>query len=184
MTDLPTDLAHVVSLNGDSVGSSGMTLRDVVVKCDCYFHPTQAAGGWPTEPPAYFGFRYDGLLQCVRQVTSSRHVPNPAANGMPGFKELQGHLVWTPGDHLIHELGPPIRPRHPVPNGPSVLWARHVRAAVDLLLTCDSISEAERLTRERHAGANGSRPGASPGNERQIPSSFRAHRRHRGSGEE
>jgi hypothetical protein len=52
---------------------------------------------------------------------------------------------------FVLTLGPPIRPPRLVPTGPGVRRAARVWADIDLLGTSDSITEAVRLTKNRHA---------------------------------
>ena len=56
--------------------------------------------------------------------------------------------------HYVYKLGPAIKPSRPVRSGP--IRDRHVRAAIDLLLTSDTLVEAETKTKKRLASPNAS----------------------------
>ncbi len=53
-------------------------------------------------------------------------------------------------DHYLFDLGPAIIPSHTVAYGPSIKWATRVKADIDTLLTCDTITEAMELTNKRN----------------------------------
>ena len=113
-----------------------------------YFHPVGGgAGGWLKEPPNYFGFRYDGKLQQIHHVDDVEVTQRPR-DFLPGFGPE--YDFETP--HYLYTLGPPITPPHEMKNG-RVTRALRVWAALDLLLTCDTISDARDKTNERLAAA-------------------------------
>jgi hypothetical protein len=67
--------------------------------------------------------------------------------------QLDGNVNWTPGAlHYLYHLGPPIIPPHEVSSG-TIKRALRVWAALDLLLTCETINEARDKTKERLAAA-------------------------------
>jgi hypothetical protein len=56
--------------------------------------------------------------------------------------------VFEDPAHLVYTLGPPILPPRAVKTG-NLYRAQRVEAAIDLLLTCETISEARDRTRKR-----------------------------------
>lgn len=151
MQSVRSNLVYVVSL-GREIENTGITFRDVVVEHDTYFCPVGGGtGGWPKEPPNYLGFRFDGKLQQVRHVESYRITDDNYA----GFEPLRGKVDWPDERHWVFELGPVIEPMHEVRTG-NLYRAQRIWAAIDLLLTCDTIAEARDKTGARleTAGAN------------------------------
>jgi hypothetical protein len=53
------------------------------------------------------------------------------------------------------DLGPPIKPPHPVPNGPSIRQANRVWCMLDLLLKSATITDAWLETQKRIAASHG-----------------------------
>lgn len=118
--------------------------RDIVLKHNRYFHPVGGgAGGWPKEPPNYLGFRFDGELQQIRHVDDVEITERPR-DYIPDFTEEYDFE----DPHYLYMLGPPIVPTQTVKSG-KVKRALRVRAALDLLLTCQTIDEARDKTDER-----------------------------------
>lgn len=151
MQNVTSNMAYVLSLGQRPLGQSGLTFKSIVVEHGLYFHPVGGgSGGWPKVPPNYIAFRFDGKLQQVRHV-ESYEVFDPG-EGCPGLPQLDGNLQWSPGLHYLYHLGPTIVPGREVKSG-SIKRALRVWAALDLLLTCDTISEARDKTRERLAAA-------------------------------
>ena len=141
---------YVVVLSPQLPAWSHISWLDFAIKRRVYFHPI--AAGWPKEPPNYMGFRYGGFLRSIHHVDRyeivddvSRRVRN--ISGPKWRKER-----WSGGrpfiNYFIYHLGPAIRPQREVRNGPIYATGR-VKAALDLLLTCDTIAEAVRKTKER-----------------------------------
>lgn len=60
-----------------------------------------------------------------------------------------------PNDHFFYRLGPVIAPNREVRTGKRIFQAQSAKAAIDLLLTCDTIAEARGKTRDRLAAAGG-----------------------------
>lgn len=148
------NMVFVVSLSSGSEWSP-IPPRDIVLQHDRYFHPVggTGSGGWPKEPPNYLGFRFDGRLQQIRHVDAVEAAEGPR----DGDGYIEGFTTDHDFDrpHYLYKLGPPITPRHEVKSG-QVKRSLRVWAALDLLLTCETISEARDRTRERLDAAGAS----------------------------
>jgi len=144
MRNVRDNMVYVVALGHDGNGWSPISPRDIVLKHDRYFHPVEGSkGGWPKEPPNYFGFRFDGRLQQIRHVDDVEVTQRPR-DFIPGFTATYDFDK----PHYMYSLGPAIEPPLVVKNG-KVTRALRVWAAIDLLLTCETISEARDRTAER-----------------------------------
>jgi hypothetical protein len=161
MRDVTSNLVYVVSLGTDPLGESGLSFADVVMERDLYFCPV-GHNGWPKDPPTYLGFRFNGQLQRVSYVRSYQVIADPARQGMPGLPELEGNLEWTGKDdkplgHWLFSLDPAIPLPQKVSSGPHAR-NRRVTAALDLLLTSDTVLQAADRTRTRLDGASEAAP--------------------------
>jgi hypothetical protein len=146
MQDPTSNLVYVVALGTADLFGSGVSFADIVVEHDRYFHPL--GGGYLKTPPNYFGFRFHGRLQQIRHVEDYDVVMAPW-DAIPG---LAGKTDWGHAQHFLYTLGPPIVPTNTVRTGGPIrnmrLWA-----ALDLLLTSETILEARDKTNERLAKA-------------------------------
>ncbi len=152
MQDKHSNLVYVVTLSNRTPARSTTSWRDVVTVHNLYFHPV--GSNYPREPVNYIGFRFDGQLRSIRHVEHVE-VVSSLTGRIPGFSYTLN------GPHYLYTLGKPIMPSHKVTNG-TVVRANRVYAAIDLLLTCSTISEAGRKTRLRLEGTKDqltSRPG-------------------------
>lgn len=143
-----SNLVYVVSLGGGKVdlykskhGKSELTWIEIVTRYSRYFHAFGWGGGWPSEPPNYLGFRYQGKLQSVHHVEGYEII----SNFHPHFPEIPDEELEP---HILYRLGPPISPSHDVKMG-SIYPSGRVWVALDLLLTCETVSEARDKTRDR-----------------------------------
>jgi hypothetical protein len=142
------NMVYVVSLGGAPTEWSPIPPRDIVTRHRRYFHQVGGSrGGWPREPYNYMGFRFDGRLQQINHVEKVEVSQRPQDH-VRGFPD--GYEFDKP--HYIYYLGPAITPDHEVKNG-RVKWALRVEAALDLLLTSKTISEARDKTKSRLAAA-------------------------------
>jgi hypothetical protein len=145
MQDQRDNMVYVVSL-GTSAKWSPISPREIVLTHGKYFHPVGGgAGGWPKEPPNYLGFRFDGRLQLICHVADVV-VTTTFEGHVPGFS---GELD---DPYYVYTLGPPITPAETIRSG-KVTRALRVWAALDLLLTSKTISDARDRTAERLAAA-------------------------------
>jgi len=140
MQDQSSNMVYVVPLDCGTPERSRIPWIDIVRANRRYFHPT---GGkrWPKAPPNYLGFRYHGRLQAIHhvdswQVTDDLH--SAIEEIRPGKRD----------PHFVYVLGEPIVPPRRVPAG-KVYPSGRVWAALDLLLTCGTVSEARDQTQRR-----------------------------------
>ena len=142
MQDKNSNLVYVVSIRKDLIPGTSLTWVDVVEKTGHYFCPV-GINGWPKEPPNYIAFRYDGKLQAIHHIekyTVSKNI-HDVIDDMPDEE-------WD-NDHFILDLGPKISPSKEIRTGKGIFRNGRVWAAIDLLLTCDTITEARDKTKER-----------------------------------
>lgn len=132
---------YCVSLSDDPV-SEGCSLRwsDIVLKYKKYTCPQ--GHGWPVEPPNYIAFRYKGRLLSVHHI-----------EGYAITKNIKGYISEYPDiteeyPNFVFELGEAVKPFKEVKSGKNM---RAIRAWVmfDLLLTCDTVEEAVKKSKER-----------------------------------
>lgn len=132
---------YCVALSDDFV-SEGCSLRwsDIVLKYNRYTCPQ--GRGWPVEPPNYIAFRYKGKLLSVHHI-----------EGYALTQNIKGYISEYPDiteeyPCFVFELGEAVKPFKEVRSGKNM---RAIRAWVmfDLLLTCDTVEEAVRKSKER-----------------------------------
>ncbi len=140
MQNVHSNKVFVVSLGGNAPDGWSINWQDVVRNKQRYFHPV-GGNGWPAEPPNYIGFRFGGRLQSIHHVESYEVFTDPHLH----FQEIPSGK-WTP--HYIYQLGEPIIPQKTVLTG-KIFRNGRVWAMLDLLLTCNSISEARDKTQAR-----------------------------------
>ena len=145
LTNAESNQVFVVAISDSTFGGGPTTFREVVEKYAKYFHPV--GNHWPTSPPNYMGFRYDGKLQSIHHVDSYTVIDHFS----PHFPDIREGEIDR---HFLYTLGPPIRPAGVVRTGKGIVMAARAWVAIDLLLTCDTITEArdQTLDRRRQAG--------------------------------
>lgn len=82
-----SNMVYVVSLNSGVCW--GLGNRAVVNERRRYFYPVGGSGGWPSPPPNYIAFRYEGRLQSIHHVDSWTIISNPR----DGFAEAENTAV-------------------------------------------------------------------------------------------
>ncbi|MDQ0481066.1 PD-(D/E)XK nuclease family protein [Guptibacillus hwajinpoensis] len=131
---------YVVSLGAGKPKDCSLTWIDIVKQKDKYFHP-MGGSGWPKEPPNYIAFRYQGKLQSIHHIEGYEVSTNPH-KAIPEMPDRE----WEP--HFIYTLGPAIIPSKEIKTG-KVYPSGRVWCHLDTLLTCDTISNARDVTKER-----------------------------------
>jgi len=140
MQNHTSNLVYVVALGAQvQPWSAPFTPIEIVVKKDWYFCPI--GNGYPKEPPNYLGFRWGGQLQQIRHVDAYEVFTDPHEV----IPELASRQVDR---HYLYTLGPPMVPPKTVKTG-NLYRAQRIEAAIDLLLTCDTIRDARDKTQER-----------------------------------
>ena len=137
-----SNMVYVVSLGHGTPDGCVLSWIDIVNTHNKYFHPLGGKGGWPTDPPNYIAFRYNGQLQSIHHVDDyvvSKNLHNEIPE-MPDVQETMNFYVYS--------LGPAIIPSKTVKTG-NIYRNGRVWAMLDTLLTCDTISEARDLTQSR-----------------------------------
>lgn len=139
MKNTYSNLVYVVAISSGQVNGWNISWIDII-KRKKYFHPV-GGNGWPAQPPNYIAFRYHGRLQSIHHIDNYEVFINPNEH----FSEIPSE-EWS--HHFIYELSEPIVPTKNVKTG-NIFRNGRVWAMLDLLLTCDTISEARDKTKER-----------------------------------
>lgn len=140
MQNQTSNEVYVVSLGSGKPDNSQITWIDIVKLHNKYFHP-MGGSGWPKEPPNYIAFRYYGKLQSIHHIEDYVIETN-----MQKIIPEMPATEWGP--HFVYTLGPAIIPSKEIKTG-NIYPAGRVWCHLDLLLTCDTISEARDLTKQR-----------------------------------
>ena len=140
MQKLDSNLVYVVSLARGTPVAWGISWIDIVEKRRLYFHPV-GGSGWPKEPPNYIALRYYGKLQSIHHIEGYKITTNMHKR-IPEIPNEE----WGP--HFLYTLGPPFCPNKEVRTG-NIYPNGRVWCMLDTLFTCDTISAARDLSRER-----------------------------------
>lgn len=141
MQNQTSNEVYVVSLGKGKPKDCPLSWIDIVQKKNKYFHPF-GGNGWPKEPPNYIAFRYNGKLQFIHHIegyTISTNLHNEIKE-MPDIEDDYAHFVY--------DLGPAIIPSKVIKTG-NIYPSGRVWCHLDLLLTCNTISDARDLTKKR-----------------------------------
>lgn len=138
-------LAYCVVISSNMFGDA--TFRDYVINQRVYFHPV-VGGGWPTIPPNFLAFRWDGAVRQVNRVESYEIVAH-LSERFPAVKDDHSAKSRPPGDaHIVYELGPDIPlPGGAVPSGAQNLRAQRFWVLLDQLLTQPTVIDAREATK-------------------------------------
>lgn len=137
MENARSNMVYVLSIGSGAAWRIGY--KDAVVNRRVYFDPVSR---YRSGLPNYMAFRYDGQLQTIHHVEGTTVFENPRS-------VLEGAEDCKVEPHYLFRLGPPIKPPHPVPNGPRIRQANRVWCMLDLLLTSETITDALRETKRR-----------------------------------
>lgn len=141
MQDVQSNKVFVVSLSKEEIRKgSGYRWSDVIERDGRYFHPV--GKGWPSSPPNYIGFRYDGRLQTIHQIRSYT-----VCNQLQEENQL-----WPKSNspHFLYKLGRPIRPPLDITLG-KLYSNQRVWCLIDTLLTGEfkTLKEAAEASKKR-----------------------------------
>jgi len=149
MSNKASNMVFVVSLGRGAPSGGELSWVEIVRDKRRYFHPV--GSGWPKEPPNYIAFRYMGQLQSIHHVDDC--IVSSDSADMPG---LPPSWDWTDrrtgpgtGPHFLYTLGTAMMPSRPVKTGKGLPMATHAYVMLDLLLTCETITDALRQTKLR-----------------------------------
>lgn len=140
MQNKDSNLVYVVVLGTGNPDGWDLGWREIVNDRKKYFHPM--GKNWPTQPPNYIAFRYDGVLQSIHHIEQYEVIKNPKTI----FPEAPDE-EWDP-PHFLYHLGPSFKPNHEVRNGKIYPNGRYW-CMLDTLLTSETISEARNISQER-----------------------------------
>lgn len=141
MQNIDSNWVYVVSLsNGLVEQSDNLHWNEIVEKYNRYTCPQ--GNHWPNEAPNYIAFRYNGKLQSIHHIENYTVVKNIHTV----FSEYPDKEEKVPC--FVFDLGSPIKPAKEVKTG-KIYPSGRVWAMLDLLLTCDTISEARDKSQER-----------------------------------
>lgn len=146
MQDQTSNMVYVVSIAKGSPQRSRITWKDIIRVEHRYFHVV-GKGGWPSSPPNYMGFRWDGKLQQIRHVDAWK-ITEDLHEEIDGM----GKGVFAYPNYL-YTLGPNILPETKRIKKGKVYPSGRIWAMLDLLLTCDTVAEARDLTKKRLNGS-------------------------------
>ena len=141
MQNKDSNKVYVVSIGTGTIDDTNIKWTDII-NSGYYFCPA-GVRGWPKEPPNYIAFRYSGKLQTIHHI-----------EGYTVTKNIHDVIAFMPDenwndDYYIFKLGPTIIPNKVIRTGKGIYRNGRVWAAIDLLLTCDTITEARDKTKER-----------------------------------
>lgn len=122
MQNLNSNVVYVVPISGDSIKE-----HDIQRTYHC-----PIGHGFLKSPENYLGFRYGGKLQYINHVDS-----------------VETYLGDKSKPKFLFHLGPDIVPNKTIKTGGKYQGTKWY-CDIDLLLTCDTIVEAGRKTKERH----------------------------------
>ena len=140
MSNKESNMVYVVSLGYEREPGWKIGYIEIVKDKQLYFHSI-GKQGFPSEPPTYIGFRYDGKLQSIHYIEKYEVFKNPH-KVVPEIPNLD----WGPC--FLYHLGEPIVPDKIVRTG-KIYRNGRVWCMIDTLLTSDTISESRDITQKR-----------------------------------
>ena len=140
MQDKNSNRVYVVSVGREMIEGTSLQWTDIVERGH---YSCPVGNSWPKVPPNYIAFRYDGKLKAIHHIDNYTVTKNihEIIDDFPDRVESKDHFVFT--------LGPAIVPNKEIRTGRGIPRSTRVWVDIDLLLTCDTITEAKEKTRER-----------------------------------
>jgi len=133
---------YCVVLNNERPGGGGRyTFSQYVTEDLRYFHP-YGIGGWPTEPPNFMAFRWQGAVHRIHRVVKADVVPS-LLDRWPDIPATED----TVRPHAVYELGPRLPPFEPIMNGASYRASR-LWVLLDQLQSSETLAQAMAGTRQ------------------------------------
>jgi len=140
MQKLDSNWVYVVSLSYRIPRRWKISFVDIVNKKALYFH-ILGKNGWPSEPPNYIAFRYNGELQSIHHIESYEVFTNPHKV----VKEIPNG-DW--GSFYLYHLGPRVIPNRKIKTGKIYANGR-VWCMLDTLFTNKTIAAARDESKKR-----------------------------------
>jgi hypothetical protein len=134
---------YCVALNHDKTGGKkNLTFVQWVTDALTYYHP-YGVSGWPTEPPNFIAFRWEGHVRRIHRVEEADVVPTL----LDRYPDLPAN-EYTLRPHAIYKLSKRrLPPAEPIKNGAQYRAIR-LWVLLDQLQTADTLAEAHKRTRE------------------------------------
>ena len=136
-----SNMVYIVSYKPGMVEGTHIDRIELIDKG--YYYCPRGIKGWPKDPPNYIAFRYKGKLYSIHHIDNYTVTKN-----VHDVIDIMPDEIWE-NDHFVFDLGPAIKPNKTIRTGKSIYRGSRVWAAIDPLLTCDTISEAVKKTQER-----------------------------------
>ncbi len=139
MRSVADSCTYCVVLN-DERPAGGASFKEIVCEQRAYFHP-YGISGWPTIPPNFMAFRWDGAVRRIHRVIHHDVLPN--------LTERWPYMAWNPAamrPHAVYDLGPQLQPKEPILNGANYRASR-LWVLLDQLQTADTLADAIAGTR-------------------------------------
>lgn len=143
MRSVADGCTYCVVLN-DERPAGGASFKEFVCEQLVYFHP-YGISGWPTIPPNFMAFRWDGAVRRIHRVIHH--------DVLPTLAERWPYMASNPAamrPHAVYDLGPQLPPKEPILNGANYRASR-LWVLLDQLQTADTLSDAIAGTRALEA---------------------------------
>ena len=143
-----SNVVYVVSLSRNPIKAGNRYSYVDVVKNESRYYHEIGRNGWPTTPPNYVGFRYDGKLQAVHHVDRVEQIVN--------LSDVNPLWDCTNTPQFLYHLGLPMRPQIEVRTG-NIFKNGRVSCEIDTLLSgaFPTISAAREETKRRQQESSG-----------------------------
>lgn len=139
---------YCVALNRQRTGGKkDLTFIEWVTDALTYYHP-YGISGWPTEPPNFIAFRWDGAVRRIHRIEKADVYPTL----LDRFPDLPAtELTMRP--HAVYKLSKrPLPPHEPIKNGAQYRAIR-LWVLLDQLQTADTLASAHKRTRDLNQSA-------------------------------
>ena len=135
---------YCVALNRQRTGGKkDLTFIEWVTDALTYYHP-YGVSGWPTDPPNFIAFRWDGAVRRIHRIEDADVYPTL----LDRYPDLPAN-EFTMRPHAVYKLSKRrLPPLEPIQNGTQYRAIR-LWVLLDQLQTADTLAEAHKRTRER-----------------------------------
>ena len=139
--------AYCVVISTDRPGGGGPHTYREIVEQGFYYYPYGWGHGWPSIPPNFLAFRWDGYVQRVHRVLDYEVISSLQERwpDIPVLQEGSGDRARsdvTDRPHVLCRLGPALR-MEPLPTGINYR-ANRVWVLLDQLFTAPTLQAALR----------------------------------------